>query len=323
MNLQQLKYVIEVEKCKSINKAARNLFVSQPSISSAIKELEDDIQIKIFNRTTSGVVVTEIGAAFIEDARNIINQTENLGKKYTYSQTKAAIKFRVAAYPSDSVTKAGANLILNHNHPDEVIDLSIYAAPTYQAIDYVSQDKVDIGIISYYNIFDNVNIGMIAHKDVEFHLLREFAIRVAVDKSHPLANTSNLKLEDLAMFPCIDPRTAISEYISEILAFSTEESSGDAEKVITPNKIIKTDNMDLINYLLKEMNAITFLSYYENCEKKVSYPPNFKVLDVYLGNLKETRGWIKRKDKILKSHEKEFVKQLENYFEVPEHLRIP
>ena len=82
MTLQQLRYVIEVAKTGSMNVAAKQLFVSQPSLSMAIRELENDVHISIFERTTKGVVITAEGEEFLGYARQIINQVELLEDKY-------------------------------------------------------------------------------------------------------------------------------------------------------------------------------------------------------------------------------------------------
>ena len=81
MTLQQLRYVIEVAKTGSMNVAAKQLFVSQPSLSMAIRELENDVHISIFERTTKGVVITAEGEEFLGYARQIINQVELLEDK--------------------------------------------------------------------------------------------------------------------------------------------------------------------------------------------------------------------------------------------------
>ena len=82
MNLLQLKYVAEVAKTKSINKAAENLYMNQPNLSRAIRELEESLGIEIFHRTTKGIIITEKGAEFLCDAEKILNQVDELEKKY-------------------------------------------------------------------------------------------------------------------------------------------------------------------------------------------------------------------------------------------------
>lgn len=83
MTLQQLKYVIEVARSQSINKAAQRLFISQPSLSNALKELEEELGIKIFLRSNKGIIITSEGSEFLGYARQVVEQAELLESRYT------------------------------------------------------------------------------------------------------------------------------------------------------------------------------------------------------------------------------------------------
>ena len=86
MTLQQLKYVIEVARSRSISKAAQNLFISQPSLSNALKELEKEMGITIFSRTNKGIMITPEGSEFLGYARQVVEQAELLENRYTNTQ---------------------------------------------------------------------------------------------------------------------------------------------------------------------------------------------------------------------------------------------
>ncbi|MFZ0443188.1 MAG: LysR family transcriptional regulator, partial [Bacillus sp. (in: firmicutes)] len=88
MTLQQLKYVIEVARCRSISQAAQNLFISQPSLSNALKELEKEMGITIFSRTNKGIIITTEGSEFLGYARQVVEQAELLENRYTHTQSK-------------------------------------------------------------------------------------------------------------------------------------------------------------------------------------------------------------------------------------------
>ena len=87
MTLQQLKYVIEVARSRSISKAAQNLFISQPSLSNALKELEKEMGITIFSRTNKGIMITTEGSEFLGYARQVVEQAELLENRYTQTQS--------------------------------------------------------------------------------------------------------------------------------------------------------------------------------------------------------------------------------------------
>ena len=86
MNLMHLKYVVEIDKTRSISKAAENLYMGQPNLSRSIKELEQSLQITIFKRTPKGIEVTSDGEEFIQYAKKILADVETVEKKYTQKQ---------------------------------------------------------------------------------------------------------------------------------------------------------------------------------------------------------------------------------------------
>ena len=86
MTIQQLRYVIKITECGSITEAARQLFVSQPSLSAAVKELEAELGIEIFRRTAKGITLTADGTEFLSYVRHIIEQTELLAERYQHKQ---------------------------------------------------------------------------------------------------------------------------------------------------------------------------------------------------------------------------------------------
>jgi DNA-binding transcriptional LysR family regulator len=185
MNFQQLLYVIEVDRCKSISHASRNLFVSQPCISSAIKDLEDSLRITIFTRSNSGVKTTELGEAFIRDAKEVIRQAEMLDQKYGQVHNDPAYHFWVAAYPKDSVTHAAIDLVEQCVASSKGLDLNIYGASMSQAIEDVRLKRADVGIVSFYSMFNHVSRQWVMDNELEFHKLSDFSIRIAVEFYFP------------------------------------------------------------------------------------------------------------------------------------------
>ncbi len=150
MTLQQLRYVIEVAKTGSMNVAAKQLFVSQPSLSMAIRELENDVHISIFERTTKGVVITAEGEEFLGYARQIINQVELLEDKYIEAgQIKK--KFGVSAQHYSFAVKAFVEMVKGFDM--DKYEFAIREARTYDVIHDVITGKSEIGIL-YTNEFN-------------------------------------------------------------------------------------------------------------------------------------------------------------------------
>ena len=198
MTLQQLRYVIEVAKTGSMNVAAKQLFVSQPSLSMAIRELENDVHISIFERTTKGVVITAEGEEFLGYARQIINQVELLEDKYIEAgQIKK--KFGVSAQHYSFAVKAFVEMVKGFDM--DKYEFAIREARTYDVIHDVVTGK--IGIL-YTNEFNEKVLNKI-FKDNQLEFIHLFTCEgyAYLWKNHPLAGKKVIALEELQDYPCL------------------------------------------------------------------------------------------------------------------------
>ncbi len=198
MTLQQLKYVLEVAKCGSINEASKNLFISQPSLSNAIKELEKELQITIFNRTNKGIILSKEGTEFLSYARQIIEQTSLLEERYI-NKKKRKVKFSISCQHYSFAVKAFIELIKEYGFDE--YDFSIQETRTAEIIEHVKNMTSEIGLL-YLNDF-NEKVLMHFFKDakLEFHELFVAKPHVFLSKHHPLAQKKSLELSELDDYP--------------------------------------------------------------------------------------------------------------------------
>lgn len=200
MTLQQLRYVIEVAKTGSMNVAAKQLFVSQPSLSMAIRELENDVHISIFERTTKGVVITVEGEEFLGYARQIINQVELLEDKYIEAgQIKK--KFGVSTQHYSFAVKAFVEMVKGFDM--DKYEFAIREARTHDVIHDVVTGKSEIGIL-YTNDFNEKVLNKI-FKDNQLEFIHLFTCQgyAYLWKNHPLAGKKVIALEELQDYPCL------------------------------------------------------------------------------------------------------------------------
>ena len=200
MTLQQLRYVIEVAKTGSMYVAAKQLFVSQPSLSMAIRELENDVHISIFERTTKGVVITAEGEEFLGYARQIINQVELLEDKYIEAgQIKK--KFGVSAQHYSFAVKAFVEMVKGFDM--DKYEFAIREARTHDVIHDVVTGKSEIGIL-YTNDFNEKVLNKI-FKDNQLEFVHLFTCEgyAYLWKNHPLAGKKVIALEELQDYPCL------------------------------------------------------------------------------------------------------------------------
>ncbi len=221
MTLTQLRYVIEVSRVHSMNEAAKNLYISQPSLSAAIRELEEEIGTEIFIRTNRGVSLTPDGEEFLGYARAVIDQYSLMETKYI-SKEKQKSKFSVAMQHYTFAVDAFVTLVKEYGMDD--YDFAVYETKTSDVIHYVKNFKSEVGVL-YMNDFNRkVMSKLLSENDLEFHPLFDTHIYVYLAKSHPLAKKSVIKVEELKEYPCLafDQGEANSFYLAEELMSTLE-----------------------------------------------------------------------------------------------------
>ncbi|WP_042461279.1 LysR family transcriptional regulator [Neobacillus dielmonensis] len=198
MTLQQLKYVIEVARSRSINKAAQRLFISQPSLSNALKELEDELGITIFSRTNKGIVITPEGTEFLGYARQVVEQAELLENRYNNTRSTQQ-HFSVSAQHYAFAVSAFVRLLQEYDR--EEYEFTLRETKTYEIIDDVKNLRSEIGIL-YVNDFNRKVIQKFLREgNLKFHELFEAKPHVFISSTNPLAKKDFVTLEDLDPYP--------------------------------------------------------------------------------------------------------------------------
>lgn len=200
MTLAQLRYAITVAGASSMNEAARKLFISQPSLSAAIKELEEEVGVELFKRTNRGISVTLEGEEFIGYARQVVEQYNLIESKYILKENTKK-KFGVSMQHYTFAVKAFVEMVKQFGMDE--YEFEIHETKTYDVIEDVKNCKSEIGIL-YLNDFNKKVLTKLFHESaVEFHELLKFHIYVYLWKGHPLASKEEITLEELEEYPCL------------------------------------------------------------------------------------------------------------------------
>ena len=173
MNTLHFKYALEVERTGSITQAADNLFMAQPNLSKAIKELEDTLGIPIFKRTSKGMVPTEKGAEFLVYARNILAQISEMEALYS-SDKKEKQRFNIVIPRGSYISTAFTKFVSELNSEIE-IDVDVKETNSIQAISDVANGDYNIGIIRYQTIHEKYFLDFLLSKELSLTQL-EFEI---------------------------------------------------------------------------------------------------------------------------------------------------
>ena len=198
MTLQQLKYVITVAETGTITEAANQLFISQPSLTNAIHELEKEMNIVIFNRTNKGISLSKEGEGFLGYARQVLEQAAILEDKYKRNGGGKK-QFCVSTQHYSFAVNAFVDLIKEYGQ--EEYDFSLRETQTYEIIEDVARLRSEIGIL-FLNDFNQAVINKILKSyDLEFHLLFIAKPHVFISRSHPLASNKVITNEELETYP--------------------------------------------------------------------------------------------------------------------------
>lgn len=198
MTLQQLKYVVTVADKGTISEAAKELFISQPTITNAIKDLEKKMQITIFNRTNKGIIVSNVGNEFLAYARQVLEQANLLEEKFL-NVKKQSPKFSVSTQHYSFAVNAFVDVIREFG--GNQYDFTLRETQTYEIIEDVSRLKSEIGILYTSSKNDEVINKFIKQNNLEFEELFVAKPHVFISSKHPLANTDKIKLEELEDYP--------------------------------------------------------------------------------------------------------------------------
>lgn len=200
MTLQQLKYAVAIAEKGSINEAAKGLFISQPSLSNAIKELENEIHITIFTRTNKGISISPEGTEFLGYARQVLEQSELLEKKYLDAKPSKQ-HFSVTTQHYSFAVNAFVDLIKEYGIDE--YEFTLRETKTYEIIDDVRNLKSEIGILYLNNFNEKVIRKLLKESNLVFTELFEAAPHVFISTGNPLAGKSVISMEDLEDYPVL------------------------------------------------------------------------------------------------------------------------
>ncbi len=200
MTLNQLKYAIVVSESDSFNIAARKLYISQPSLSTSIHALEEEIGIQIFRRSQNGIAVTPDGKEFLGYARQVMEQYELLDARYI-SKSDVKKKFSVSMQHYTFAVNAFVEMVKQYGMDE--YEFAVHETKTHEVVEDVKNGKSEIGIL-YLNDFNRKVLEKIFMESaLEFHPLLECKVYVYMSKSHPLSSKDKISLEELKDYPCL------------------------------------------------------------------------------------------------------------------------
>ncbi len=198
MTLQQLKYVIKIVEYRSMTKAAQKIYISQPALSSAVRELEKELHIEIFSRETKGLALTADGIEFLSYARQVVEQSDLLEQRY-YNKKPSRQLCSISTQHYAFAVNAFCNII-NNSSSDEY-EYTLRETRTYEIIEDVRNMKSELGILYINNFNKKVITKILKENRLQFHPLFEAKPHVFVSSFCDLAKKESVNFKDLDSYP--------------------------------------------------------------------------------------------------------------------------
>lgn len=304
MNLQQLNYILEVERYGSMNKAAKNLLVSQPWLSVSIRDLEEELNFRIFDRTSKGVVVTVEGKEFLKSVHQLMSQIDRIQTLYERdSNREMPSVLSVSSGRYSFITKLCIDFY--HLYFEEAKKFQFYMDESncQTVVSNIFEQKFELGIIHVSGQNDGTWEKKLEEKGIEFHFLFESFSCVILRKEHPLLQKKSLVLENLLEYPLFHSNGRLSK-----------EAHFDETPDIVPywqfKKNIYTNNRNFVFQFLLHSDAIFIGNSNYSLEQlqegltSIPYPGEGASWKFY---------WIRLKKKSLSRTAQRFVSLLEQY----------
>lgn len=297
MTLSQLIYAVKIAETKSMNKAAAELFVSQPALSGAIHELEDEIGCNLFIRSNRGIVVTIEGEEFLSYARQMVELHKMIEERFIErkeNKKKFSVSMQHYSFAVEAFIELGNRFSMNE------YELAVHETKTSEVIENVKNHRSELGVLYIYEFNEKAITKILVDDDLEFIPLFDCGVCVYLAAGHPLADKDKIKFEELADYPCLS------------FEQGDKNSFYFAEEVLSTLKyrqIIKADDRATMLNLMKGMNGYTLCSgiiYGDlNGGNFVSVP--LESDDVM------TIGYIKRKNMPLSIIGEEYIEIIKKY----------
>ena len=297
MKLQQLKYIVCVAQCGSILEASKQLFVSQPSLTNSIKELEQEMNVTIFQRHNKGVILTSEGETFLAYARQVLEQASLLEDRFIHKKSHRS-KFSLSCQHYVFAVSAFMDVIKQYGN--DQYDFTLRETKTHEIIEDVSNLKSEIGVLYTSSKNEEVIMKLIKQHDLVFTPLFKAKPHVFLAYHHPLADKEIITIDDLQPYPYLsfEQGEYNSFYYSEEILSSLDR-----------NKNIKVRDRATM------LNMIVGLNGYTICSGIISEQLNGERIIAKALNVDEYMniGIITKKNVPLSIYAQAYIDSLKNY----------
>ena len=313
LNIQSLRYIVQVSAIGSINKAAEVLFISQPSLSRAIQEVENQTGIVIFTRTSKGVITTHEGQVFIEKARKILSEYDELENLYSVNDNVSKDEISLAIgierhYPMIFT----AMQFYNHEckHTEKYVNLILREGNREELVNLVAGGVLSMGNVHFMSDDHDAFLAELESLSLDYTLLSECPVCAQVAADHPLANEESVTLEMLRPYP----RVAFLDEDFTGINYASDMIQYDKKNI---RKRIVLQERGTHREILTNTWGYSLGSYYDidyNTDPEIKLPSVIKCIPIRDVAEEFNTVLIYKKGHSFNKYESEFIKLLFNLY---------
>lgn len=252
MDIQHLKYALEIERSRSISRAAEKLFVSQPFLSKAVRELESELGSEIFNRSSRGVLPTKKGGVFLARAREIVQSVEELERDFREDRAQR-MHFEICVPIACYIAQAFVDFV-RELPPGDRLRVDYHETNTMSTINHVAERDCNIGIIRYQTSFEDYYLRYLQSRDLVAEPLWSYEYHLVISRNSPLARLEHIEPEMLADY------VEISHGDPTIPALSASMMTVMRSRDISPREIVVYERQSQFELLCSMPNTYTWAS---------------------------------------------------------------
>lgn len=296
MKFQQIKYVIEVANTGSISKAAKNLFMSQPNVSNAIKDLEDELGITIFLRTNNGISITGEGTEFLRYAKIMLDNRDNM---LNIKNKKENYKFSLSSASYSTITESFIKLCTSYSDKER-IHFFLQDADCFTSIDNVYSGESDLGILILSPLLKNYVLDIIKNKNLEITFLKKLPVYVNLNQNHPVLKKQPFDFHNLRDYPYIHYALKDEKdlsYMPEIIYM----------KIINKDKLISVSDKHTKYNMVSSSNVFSI-----GCSLHPKFQAIHNWVSIPIPNLYFEIYYLKSSERKLKSEAANFIEILKD-----------
>jgi len=307
MKIEQLEQVVKIAETNSISLAAEHMFLSQPNLSMSVNKLEKELGFAIFSRTNKGVETTPLGQNFVESARMILLQLDQLKKMGSSAAHKGLRSFTLAHMHYRYVNHALSQLFQQHDEPN--LRFKVFEGVRNTVLDMVEQRQAELGLIGIFSHYHKITIRQLETKGLQYFRLCTSPISVTVGPGSPLytSKSDDVPAEELSAFPLVLYDEAELEPYTSILEALGIDSQG--RRIVVSERATVGD-------LLDKTDAIAITATSQIAYNNTDYYPTMRHFRVRGCPITGEVGWVKRTDMPLSELSLEFLQILSSYFTV-------